>query len=249
VDKIHILRRVKQGRELKRPEVHISRNYREDCACDHKVMIPTGEFVMTPCNKYTKAGDIHTVRKRIYVIGAHGVGKTTLIHDYSTKYQVPYYENESKNPHADDIVKRQLWRLYKYKTDEEILDTIDDDCILVSRCCLDWLIYTTAFKELGWITEDDYNFLISRYELLFGENIPDTIVYLNPPRDWSKERIIRRWGEGKKWREDDFEYYEVVRRVYDDVISRLLGTTNIVEINDVEKLSRIEKLSSILQCG
>lgn len=56
-DKINILRRVKQGREADRPQVHISRNFRQSCACDHRVMIPSGEWVMTPCNKYTKVKD------------------------------------------------------------------------------------------------------------------------------------------------------------------------------------------------
>jgi len=51
VDKVHILRRVKQGRELNRPEVHLSRNYKEDCNCDHRIMTPKGDIVLRPCNK------------------------------------------------------------------------------------------------------------------------------------------------------------------------------------------------------
>ncbi len=50
-DKIHILRRVKQGRELNRPEVCLSRNYKQDCTCNHRVMTPEGIIVLTPCNK------------------------------------------------------------------------------------------------------------------------------------------------------------------------------------------------------
>ena len=51
-DKIHILRRVKQGKELNRPEVHLSRNYKEDCNCEHRVVRPDGTISLTPCNKY-----------------------------------------------------------------------------------------------------------------------------------------------------------------------------------------------------
>jgi len=51
--KIHILKRVKQGREAKRPEVKFSKNFTEQCACDHHVMRPNGRIVKTPCNKYT----------------------------------------------------------------------------------------------------------------------------------------------------------------------------------------------------
>ncbi|KKN57635.1 hypothetical protein LCGC14_0560070 [marine sediment metagenome] len=50
-DKVHILRRVKQGRELNRPEVHLSGNYEEDCSCEHRVMNPEGVITSTPCNK------------------------------------------------------------------------------------------------------------------------------------------------------------------------------------------------------
>ena len=51
-DKIHVLRRVKQGKEANRPEVHLSRNHREDCACDHRVLRYDGKWVRTPCNKF-----------------------------------------------------------------------------------------------------------------------------------------------------------------------------------------------------
>ena len=53
-DKIHILRRVKQGREKDRPEVHLSRNFSEDCSCGHRVIKPDGTITMTPCNKWQK---------------------------------------------------------------------------------------------------------------------------------------------------------------------------------------------------
>lgn len=51
-DKIHILRRVKQGKEAARPEVHLSRNHFEDCFCDHRVVKADGKVASQPCNKY-----------------------------------------------------------------------------------------------------------------------------------------------------------------------------------------------------
>lgn len=51
-DKIHILRRVKQGKEANRPEVKLSRNHCEDCSCDHRVLRYDGKVVRTPCAKY-----------------------------------------------------------------------------------------------------------------------------------------------------------------------------------------------------
>jgi organic radical activating enzyme len=53
VDKVHILRRVKQGREARRPEVHFSRNFSEDCECDHHILRPDGTLTKTPCNKWS----------------------------------------------------------------------------------------------------------------------------------------------------------------------------------------------------
>lgn len=53
-DKIHILRRVKQGKESNRPEVHLSKNHSKDCSCNHGVVRPDGNIYKTPCNKYEK---------------------------------------------------------------------------------------------------------------------------------------------------------------------------------------------------
>ena len=51
-DKIHILRRVKQGKEKDRPEVHFSRNHHEDCSCENHVVRPDGTVTRSPCDKY-----------------------------------------------------------------------------------------------------------------------------------------------------------------------------------------------------
>ena len=53
-DKIHILKRVQQGNEAKRPEVTLSRNWIEDCSCDHHIVRPNGDITLTPCNKHVK---------------------------------------------------------------------------------------------------------------------------------------------------------------------------------------------------
>lgn len=57
VDKIHILRRVKQGKEANRPEVHLSRNFSENCECEHHILRPSGELTKTPCNKWQSLKD------------------------------------------------------------------------------------------------------------------------------------------------------------------------------------------------
>ena len=52
VSKVHILKRVEQGKEAKRPEVVYSGNWTGDCAgCDNEVMKPDGSIVKSPCKK------------------------------------------------------------------------------------------------------------------------------------------------------------------------------------------------------
>lgn len=51
-DKIHILRRVKQGREKNRPEVHLSNNHKSNCSCNKRVVRPNGEISKHPCDKW-----------------------------------------------------------------------------------------------------------------------------------------------------------------------------------------------------
>ena len=53
-DSVHILRRVKQGREAGRPDVHLSCNHSAECegTCDHHVIRPDGSISKTPCAKW-----------------------------------------------------------------------------------------------------------------------------------------------------------------------------------------------------
>lgn len=244
-DKIHILRRVKQGRELYRPEVKLSRNFKMNCNCDHNVIKPDGTITLTPCNKSNNKINKEGFVNRIYVSGSHGTGKTTLIKDASLNLKMEYYENTSPNPYKIDIKKRQLWRLLKYNTDEELLNTINDR-ILINRCCVDWLIYTETFRELGWISEADYDFLITKYDELFSRNVPVNIVFLNPDIDWSKKRIIERWNEQIKWKEDDFHYYDVLREKYEEVMDEIKKISKVIEITDIDRILRVEKIKVII---
>lgn len=51
-EEIHVLKRVKQGREAKRPEVKFSSNWEECGECSHKVMRKDGKIYEAPCRKY-----------------------------------------------------------------------------------------------------------------------------------------------------------------------------------------------------
>jgi organic radical activating enzyme len=52
VDKIHVLKRVVQGKEKLRPEVHFSGNWEDDkCECENTVYLPDGTTRKSPCRK------------------------------------------------------------------------------------------------------------------------------------------------------------------------------------------------------
>lgn len=243
--KIHILKRIKQGREANRPEVHISRNYIEDCSCEHRVIIPDGTTTLTPCNKDSKPLEKEKYENQFYIIGAHGVGKSTLLTEIKNKLNFSVYENLSSNPYKYNIYKRQLWRLMKYKSDEELIHTINKK-VFVCRCYFDWLIYTKTFKELNWINKKEYDNLIKKFNELFND-LPSNIIYLNPDKNWSKKRILERWEkQGIKWREDDFTYYEVLRKNYNNFINSLSGLINITEIQLIDKTSRLNYIKNYI---
>jgi hypothetical protein len=57
LDVLNILKRIRQGRELDRPEVTFSRNFSEvGCTrCDHRVVRPDGSITEAPCKKHSIA--------------------------------------------------------------------------------------------------------------------------------------------------------------------------------------------------
>jgi organic radical activating enzyme len=63
VDKIHILRRVKQGKEKGRPEIHLSRNFDRDCSCNHGILRPDGKLYKQPCNKFKAIKSVREEKK------------------------------------------------------------------------------------------------------------------------------------------------------------------------------------------
>ena len=51
IKRLHVLKRIEQGREKTRPEVKFSRNWTEDCDCNKHVILPNGQTVKSPCKK------------------------------------------------------------------------------------------------------------------------------------------------------------------------------------------------------
>lgn len=52
VERIHVLKRIRQGRERTRPEVKFSGNFDGKCdGCDSPVILPSGRIAPSPCRK------------------------------------------------------------------------------------------------------------------------------------------------------------------------------------------------------
>lgn len=57
-DMVHVLKRVDQGREAKRPKMHASCNWTQEChECGHHVLRYDGVLVESPCKKFTEVED------------------------------------------------------------------------------------------------------------------------------------------------------------------------------------------------
>jgi MoaA/NifB/PqqE/SkfB family radical SAM enzyme len=178
---------------------------------------------------------------RIYIVGAHGVGKSTLLEDLVGTGRI--CRDPSRNPYREDVYRRQLWRLYKYKRAEMRLSALPSGPVAVNRCPLDWLVYTNAFLELGWLTGSEHRRLLDRYRDLFGGPfVPSLAVWLDPPVDWSERRIEERWEEtGEvKWREGDFEYYTAVREEYHRVLGSASELSKIYRVEATDRKERLE---------
>jgi organic radical activating enzyme len=66
INKVHILKLVRQGYEAKRPEVHYSHNWdNPQCEkCGHVTVRPNGQVTETPCNKF-KPHEIQPEKQRL----------------------------------------------------------------------------------------------------------------------------------------------------------------------------------------
>lgn len=185
----------------------------------------------------------------VYFSGTHGVGKSTTINEVAARCDLPVYfssEGDHGNPYKD-YFKRQVWRLNKYYLDAlEIHEQAEslDKPLLVDRCIHDHHCYTNTFHDLGNLSDEEHGVIERMRSALFsGSRVkPQHIVYLAPPLDWTKERIVSRWNdEKKKWREDDFGYLEVLRTRYDNLYAALenYGLVNVLTLRDTDLDTRV----------
>lgn len=66
VDKVNILKRIEQGKERKRPEVHFSGNWTHECNdCDQPIIRADGVMVKSPCKKDDPLKDAVEIAREI----------------------------------------------------------------------------------------------------------------------------------------------------------------------------------------
>jgi deoxyadenosine/deoxycytidine kinase len=158
----------------------------------------------------------------VFICGTHGTGKSSIARMLIEEGFHLFHgtSDDHGNPCTTSTYRRQAWRLAQYFADAMELLEQHLACALAERCILDWVCYTETFHRLNWLTSREYKKLMDCWRTLFDreEIKPVNVIYVAPPVDWTKARIIERWNsEKRKWNEADFNYLTALSRMYDEV--------------------------------
>lgn len=188
----------------------------------------------------------------IGVMGTHGVGKSTTIEELIKLPSISLLESSGDdhgNPIDKSIFLRQLWRLGKYISDYTEAKYTDIDKLsirLIDRTPYDWEAYTFTFSEQHMLHRRESGKLINIYDSMETLGIlPEYVIFIHPPYEWTMDRIKNRWNEEKKkWNEDDFTYLLRLRKQYE----RIAYTTspNITKFLMVEETSLKDRVDKII---
>lgn len=179
----------------------------------------------------------------VYFSGVHGSGKSTLVREIAKRNGFI----EHKRIHSvtlNDTYIRAVWRLTKYyieATEQTVLAQAETDKIILgNRCVYDNFAYMNAFQKLAWVSDEEIKHHSKVFEALFCDTLrPKAIVHIAPSLDWVKDRLAERWKkDGKKWREDNFEYLEAVMHAYDDIYRNL--PIKILRLDEIDYTKRID---------
>lgn len=179
----------------------------------------------------------------VYFSGSHGSGKSALIEKLAEKEPelfVMYKKLEI--PKSEDPLERQKLRLVRYYWDalkqQKFSKENSDKILLCDRDVSSSYAYTKTLAQLGWMTQEQYEECAYLRKELFDEDIkPKNIVFLNPSLAELEENIKKRWKEAgkKKWREDDFQYLELVKKNFEEFYKEYEANILRIDFMDLEK--------------
>lgn len=188
--------------------------------------------------------------KIVYISGAHGSGKSTLIEDLRGNAIGEVREQIAHMEGIDENVTRQVWRIalhcIEHRENLALVTSGNNSLIIGDRCYIDDMAYMSAFRHLGWFTEQQFRDLVRLTNMTY--QITDTpkprrFIIVTPPLDWNISRIEQRWqsGERTKWRERDFNYLAVVMAQYVQLAQQLArdGFALQVTVTDRDERTRV----------
>ena len=174
----------------------------------------------------------------VYVSGIHGSGKSTFIKALCSNRDYISHKREYKIE-SDDPYVRALWKLLKYyiEANEHFELAKENSVVIADRCVYDNFSYLNGFLDLGWVTQKQIVQHEIIYNTIFLENLrPKNVIFMYPPVDWVKNRLIERWQtRGIKWRENNFDYLNVVYSKFIDFYSSFKGNLLIIQETDLEE--------------
>jgi len=186
----------------------------------------------------------------IYLCGPHGSGKTTLGKELARDnpgFVIPELFSRNVKFNSCDATYRQILKIggraienFEYL---EIAKKNSSKIILGNRGIYDVLAYNQVYFQKGWIDEKTYEQYDSYTLQSFREeNSAPLAVVLNPGIDVVKKHLEIRWiQKGKKWREEDLDYANLVCKAYE----RFKNNANIFYLNretDLESRVDIKKV-------
>ena len=167
-------------------------------------------------------------RNLVILSGVHGCGKNTLMDDYlnaniNNEFQVLRY-HKCKMTAFDNIFERQTRRIAKYAIDwHRIMKMATDNpdkMILTDRCFWDAFAYLHSFRVLGWITTEEYEWLMRMLETAFLPYRHTQIkpFFLLPPFELIQSNLHTRQQKFVKWNEKDLQYCQTTYNQYEKII-------------------------------
>ncbi|MEK6963144.1 MAG: AAA family ATPase [Nanoarchaeota archaeon] len=158
----------------------------------------------------------------VFLSGPHGGGKTTLARKIQEAYPfiiLPELKTSTPKFHTGVQERQALKLCQKAIENYEVLQMAKaepDKLILGNRCIYDGYAYSSAFRDLGWVNENEHQQLVGFSRFAFPEEIREPYaIVLNPPFEVVWDRLQNRWqSEEKKWREEDKAYAQAACNAY-----------------------------------